>query len=183
MDVTEITPWQRIVFTNRAPRRLTASNPASTLVAAPHLNLYGGTTDVATARQAGIKIALAPDWSPSGSDGMLQELKYASKWNHGQYPKVFTDAERVQMASSIPAQFAGLFDKIGSIKPGSSADLLLVRRTEKDPYQSLLNALTRRHPRRPHRRQPRLWRRRPDAQTLPRQRPRRTHRLRRRQGP
>jgi len=105
-----------------------------------NLDLYGGTTDVATAKRLGIKIALAPDWSPSGSDGMLQELKYASTWNDGRYPKVFTDAELVQMATSIPAQLAGLSDKIGAIKPGYAADLLLVRRTEKDPYQSLLNA-------------------------------------------
>jgi 5-methylthioadenosine/S-adenosylhomocysteine deaminase len=104
-----------------------------------NFNLYGGTADVATAERAGVKIALAPDWSPSGSDGLLQELKYASVWNDGQYPKLFTDAELVQMATTIPAQLAGLSDKIGSIKPGYSADLLVTRRTEKDPYQSLLN--------------------------------------------
>ena len=102
--------------------------------------LYGGTADVAAAKRAGIKIALAPDWSPSGSDGLLQELKYASTWNDGQYPRPFTAAELVQMATTIPAQLAGLSAKIGSIKPGYAADLLLVRRTEKDPYQSLLNA-------------------------------------------
>ncbi len=105
-----------------------------------NFSLYGGTADVATAKHTGIKIALAPDWSPSGSDGMLQELKYASVWNDGQYPKVFTDAELVQMVTSIPAQLAGLSDKIGSIKPGYAADIIIVRRTEKDPYQSLLNA-------------------------------------------
>jgi 5-methylthioadenosine/S-adenosylhomocysteine deaminase len=105
-----------------------------------NFNLYGGTADVATAKRLGVQIALAPDWSPSGSDGMLQELKYASTWNDGQYPYVFTYAELVQMATSIPAQLAGLSDKIGSIKPGYAADLLVVRRTEKDPYQSLLNA-------------------------------------------
>ena len=105
-----------------------------------NLNLYGGTTDVYTAKQAGVKIALAPDWSPTGSDGMLQELKYASIWNQGQYPEVFTNAELVQMVTSAPAQLAGLSDKIGSIKPGLYADLLIVRRTDKDAYQSLLNA-------------------------------------------
>jgi len=105
-----------------------------------NFNLYGGTADVATAKHAGVKIALSPDWSPSGSDGILQELKYASVWNDGQYPKVFTDAELVQMVTNIPAQLAGLSDKIGSIKPGYAADIIIVRRTEKDPYQSLLNA-------------------------------------------
>jgi 5-methylthioadenosine/S-adenosylhomocysteine deaminase len=112
------------------------------LIWSPHsnFNLYGGTADVATAKRIGVKIALAPDWSPSGSDGMIQELKYAAIWIDGQYPKVFTAAELVQMSTSIPAQLAGLSDKIGSIKPGYVADILVVRRTEKDPYQSLLNA-------------------------------------------
>ncbi len=112
------------------------------LIWSPRSNfaLYGGTADVAAAKQAGVKIALAPDWSPSGSDGLLQELKYASTWNDGRQPPVFTAAELVQMATSIPARLAGLNDKIGSIQPGLIADLLVVRRTEKDPYQSLLNA-------------------------------------------
>jgi 5-methylthioadenosine/S-adenosylhomocysteine deaminase len=105
-----------------------------------NLDLYGGTTDVYTAKQLGIKIALGPDWSPTGSDGMLQELKYAATWNQGQYPVVFTDAELVQMVTTTPAQLAGLSDKIGSIKPGYFADLLVIRQTEKDPYESLLHA-------------------------------------------
>jgi cytosine/adenosine deaminase-related metal-dependent hydrolase len=46
-----------------------------------NIELYGETADVATAKAVKVKedqritIALAPDWSPSGSDGVLQELK------------------------------------------------------------------------------------------------------------
>ncbi len=38
-----------------------------------NIELYGATTDVRSAKDAGVKIALAPDWSPSGSDGLLEE--------------------------------------------------------------------------------------------------------------
>jgi cytosine/adenosine deaminase-related metal-dependent hydrolase len=105
-----------------------------------NIELYGDTTDVRSAKLSNVKIALAPDWSPSGSDGLLQELKYAATWNEGQFPKVFSDAELVQMATSNAAQLAGLQDKIGSIKPGYVADLLIVRRMAKDAYSSLLHA-------------------------------------------
>jgi hypothetical protein len=105
-----------------------------------NIELYGETTDVRTAKQAGVKIALAPDWSPSGSDGALQELNYAATWNAGQNPRVFTDAELVEMVTVNPAKLARLDDKIGSLKPGYFADLLVVGSEETDPYRALLNA-------------------------------------------
>ncbi len=51
-----------------------------------NLELYGSTADVAAAKAAHVKIALAPDWSPTGSDGLLAELNYAAAWNDTQTP-------------------------------------------------------------------------------------------------
>jgi len=49
------------------------------LIWSPRSNdeLYGSTTNIAAARLAKVDIAIAPDWSPSGSAGMLQEMGYA----------------------------------------------------------------------------------------------------------
>ena len=49
------------------------------LVWSPRSNdeLYGATTNIAAARSAHVETAIAPDWSPTGSGGMLQELNYA----------------------------------------------------------------------------------------------------------
>lgn len=105
-----------------------------------NIELYGETTDVRTAKQSGVKIALAPDWSPSGSDGTLEELNYAAVWNAGQNPRVFTDAELVEMVTANPAKLARLDDKIGSLKSGYFADLLVVGSQETDPYRALLGA-------------------------------------------
>ena len=58
-----------------------------------NLELYGSTADVAAAKAAHVKIALAPDWSPTGSDGLLAELNYAAAWNNTQEPHPFTDRE------------------------------------------------------------------------------------------
>ncbi len=105
-----------------------------------NIELYGSTTDVASAKKAGVTIALAPDWSPSGSDGMLQELKYAATWNAGQYPVVFSESDLVKMATIYPAQLAALSDKIGSLSKGLRADLLVLRKSNTNGYWALLHA-------------------------------------------
>ena len=105
-----------------------------------NIELYGETTDVRTATDFKIMIALAPDWSPTGSDGILEELNYAAAWNAAQSPRVFTDAELVKMVTINPATLARLPDKIGSLQPDHFADLLVVRSQEKDGYRALLHA-------------------------------------------
>jgi len=112
------------------------------LIWSPRSNfeLYGTTADVRSAKNAGVVVAIAPDWSPSGSSGMLEELKYADAWNSRQRPKVFEDADLVKTATSSPAQLAGLGEKIGSLSRGFFADLLLIKRKGSDPYAALLHA-------------------------------------------
>lgn len=114
------------------------------LIWSPRSNiaLYGKdeTTDVRVAKASGVKIALAPDWSPSGSDGLLEELRYAANWNEHQQPPVFTDSELVQMVTIRPAELAKLDDKIGTLRRHHFADLLIIRSEEADGYHALLNA-------------------------------------------
>jgi 5-methylthioadenosine/S-adenosylhomocysteine deaminase len=112
------------------------------LIWSPRSNceLYGSTTDVASAKSAGVVLAIAPDWSPSGSSGMIEEMKYAAAWNAKQHKKVFEDADLVKMATIYPAQLAGLSDKIGSLSRGYLADLLLIKRKGTDPYAALVHA-------------------------------------------
>jgi cytosine/adenosine deaminase-related metal-dependent hydrolase len=99
------------------------------LVWSPRSNfeLYGATADVAAAKRARVRIALAPDWSPTGSDGLLQELAYAARWNAEQARPVFSEEELVALATAEPARLAGVDDRIGALRPGLCADLLVIR--------------------------------------------------------
>jgi hypothetical protein len=124
------------------------------LIWSPRSNfeLYGSTADVAAAKAAGVKMAIAPDWSPTGSDGMLEELKYAAVWNATQSPPPFTDRELFEMATANAAQLAGIAAETGTIAPGKRADLLILNhkggRNHKDgrdpedgdPYAALVHA-------------------------------------------
>ena len=106
-----------------------------------NLELYGSTADVAAAKSAKVKIALAPDWSPTGSDGLLAELNYAAAWNETQDPKPFSDRELVEMATSVAAQIVGESGHLGALAAGHEADLVVIRtETNRDAYWTLTHA-------------------------------------------
>jgi 5-methylthioadenosine/S-adenosylhomocysteine deaminase len=98
-----------------------------------NLELYGGTANVAVAKRLGVKMALAPDWSPTGSSGMLEELRYDAIWNDANPNRIFSDNELIQMATSSAADLAGLKNSIGMIAPGMYADLLVIKPTTLQP--------------------------------------------------
>jgi 5-methylthioadenosine/S-adenosylhomocysteine deaminase len=128
-----------------SPSQLTRVRRAgSSIVWSPRSNfeLYGATADVDAAFREGVTIALAPDWSPTGSDNMLDEIKYASGVSRDRLNGLFSSRQLVEMASSIPARIAHIDDKIGMLAPGMMADLFLVRRETgsgpDNPYATLL---------------------------------------------
>lgn len=104
-----------------------------------NIELYGRTADVRSAKQH-VTMAISPDWSPSGSSGMLDELRYAAVWNDQQFPPVFTSRELVQMATSSAAALARIDTKVGKLAKGLIADYVVVRRGTGDAYQSLIYA-------------------------------------------
>lgn len=106
-----------------------------------NIELYGRTADVAAARKNNMLMAIAPDWSPSGSSGMIAELRYAAIWSDQQFPKVFTGRELLQMATSNAAKIARIDAKVGRLEKGLVADYVVVRRGKRsDPYETLIYA-------------------------------------------
>lgn len=109
------------------------------LIWSPHSNLelYGVTTQVGLAKAAGLVIALAPDWSPSGSNSMLEELQYAEMWNSKQVSPILTNYDLFQMSTENPARLAGVSDKIGSLAVGYAADIVVLPRIPGSPLLAL----------------------------------------------
>jgi 5-methylthioadenosine/S-adenosylhomocysteine deaminase len=104
-----------------------------------NLLLYGATADVGAARAAGVAIALGGDWSPSGSKNLLGELKAARVAAPASVP----DDDLVAMATCTPARLLGWQGELGSLRPGSRADLLVVDERQGQtggPYRPLLEA-------------------------------------------
>src|SRR5882757_6078229 len=112
------------------------------LVWSPRSNfeLYGETSNVEAAKKAGVMMAIAPDWSPTGSDGMLQELKYAAVWNATQQPVVFTDQDLFEMATRNASRLAGIDEEVGTLEVGKRADLLVLKSHEGNAYTAVVHA-------------------------------------------
>lgn len=104
-----------------------------------NLRLYGATTDVTSARAAGVPVALGADWLPSGSPCLLDELQVARRVLDQQGVPV-APADLVRMVTSVAAGIAGLGERLGRIAAGRPADLVVLERLADDPWESVLHA-------------------------------------------
>lgn len=104
-----------------------------------NLELYGKTADIEAAKASKVTMALAPDWSPTGSSGMLDELRVAVGWNRD-HAAGLSDSEMVQMVTSNPARLGAAGDKIGAIAPGMMADFVVLPKVDGPALKSLLEA-------------------------------------------
>lgn len=112
------------------------------LVWSPSSNiaLYGRTTDVRAAQLGGVSIALAPDWTPSGTGSLLAELGFARDYLDQHDPGLFSDEDLVSMATRIPAAMLGASELVGTLEVGHYADVLVIDRPDADPYSAVVRA-------------------------------------------
>ena len=118
------------------------ASKGTALVWSPRSNfeLYGFTADVASAKKANVTIALAPDWSPTGSTNSLAELRYAKQVSHEKLEDLFSDQDLFEMSTLIPARIARIDGKVGSVKEGLYADLVVLAGDVMQPYAVLTHA-------------------------------------------
>jgi cytosine/adenosine deaminase-related metal-dependent hydrolase len=112
------------------------------LVWSPRSNmaLYGETADVLGAIDGKVRVAIAPDWGPSGSDNLLDELAFASSLMRARMDAKRTIGNRqlFEMATKTPAEIARVDKEVGSLAPGLRADLFLLKSTNADAYNALV---------------------------------------------
>jgi cytosine/adenosine deaminase-related metal-dependent hydrolase len=108
-----------------------------------NLMLYGETTDVVGAMRQGATIALGTDWTPSGSKNLLWEIKVADQVNKQRLDGALSDADLVSMVTRNPAKMLGWEDKVGMIKKGMVADLVVLDNNVSNAYRNLIDATER----------------------------------------
>jgi 5-methylthioadenosine/S-adenosylhomocysteine deaminase len=118
------------------------ANHESSIVWSPlsNLLLYGDTARVDAAKQAGVRIGLGSDWSPTGSKNLFGELKVA--WLHSQQALngLFSARDVIAMATCDGARILKWQDVLGSLEAGKLADLFVIDGTTGDPYDALIRA-------------------------------------------
>ena len=92
-----------------------------------NFELYGDTVNLQAVLKHGVITAIAPDWSPTGSDGLLSELNYAAVWNAGLEQPLLDDRQLLEMATINPAKLVHLEKRLGVLKEGYLADVLVLQ--------------------------------------------------------
>jgi len=107
-----------------------------------NLWLYGSTTDVPAAIEAGLTICLGSDWGPSGTRSVLGELKVARLVADARgWP--LSDSDLVRMVTTNPGDVLARSWKhqVGRLQPGAVGDVLVLRSAGRaDPFRALVNA-------------------------------------------
>jgi 5-methylthioadenosine/S-adenosylhomocysteine deaminase len=103
-----------------------------------NLWLYRATTDVVAARDAGVRVCLGSDWSPSGSKNLLGELKVADLWNRKGFDGALSAQELCEMATCNPADAIGWGDRLGRLRVGLHGDVVVMANRDEDPYRNLI---------------------------------------------
>lgn len=118
------------------------SEQGASLIWSPRCNLelYGQTADILSALDAGVTVALAPDWAITGSSSILDELHVAAEWNSLYLDRRLSDQQLVGMVTKTPAVIAGISEEVGTISEGKYADLLVLSGDTLQPYRSLVEA-------------------------------------------
>ena len=105
-----------------------------------NMKLYAGTANVRAAKQAGVLVAISPDWTPSGCYNILEELGYAWQLNTTIFSNAYTAREMTDMVTLNGAKCAGLDGHYGKIAAGYNAGLAVIEGDLADPYMALIQA-------------------------------------------
>jgi 5-methylthioadenosine/S-adenosylhomocysteine deaminase len=106
-----------------------------------NLDLYGGTNDIVAMKKLGLKIAVAPDWTPSGEPNMLDELRAVDTLSKTKLSNLFSAKEIVAMGTSDAAASIKFDKEIGKLEKDMRADVLVISGGDpKKPHESLLQA-------------------------------------------
>jgi hypothetical protein len=105
-----------------------------------NLTLYGATAPIQKILQSGIVTGLGPDWTPSGEDELLAEMRYALGYGAANGIPEITPERLWRMVTADGADVLGLEAFIGRIEVGFRADLSVFGRTGPDPHAAVLES-------------------------------------------
>lgn len=109
-------------------------SPSSNLV------LYGETAPIAEMLELGIPVGLGPDWTVSGEDEMLSEMRFAHDYGQAEGIDALTPEQLWRMATAGSARAVGLEAHVGRLEAGMAADVAVFGRRAADPYRAVLDS-------------------------------------------
>lgn len=107
---------------------------------ASNMFMYNLTCKIRKILQAGINVALGTDSTATGSLNLLEEMRFARNVYRKMYGENLDSRTIFEMVTLNPAKAFRMNRKIGSLEDGKLADIVVIRRRDDDPYESLVKA-------------------------------------------
>ncbi|MBC7464490.1 MAG: amidohydrolase family protein [Bdellovibrio sp.] len=117
-----------------------------------NLILYGETLDIKAAHQAGVTMAIGSDWLPTGSKGILEEVKLAAQYvdrnESNGYKEIFTDEYLFKMMTENPAKLINHSDisekeaAVGRLQVGAMGSMAVATLMHSNPYTNVVRNVT-----------------------------------------
>ena len=116
------------------------ASAGTTFIWSPQTNidLYGQTANAPAVWNMGIPMALAPDWTISGTLNLLTEIKCADHLNTKYYDSFFTPKNLVSMVTSGAAKVMHVDDLIGYLHNGHFADVMAIHGDREHPFTAVV---------------------------------------------
>jgi len=109
-------------------------SPSSNIV------LYGQTAPIGEMIDLGLTIGIGPDWTVSGEDDLLNEMRFALNWAATEAVPQVTPQRLWQMATDDGATVVGLDALIGKLEVGKRADISVFGRLGLNPYEAVTDS-------------------------------------------
>ncbi len=107
-----------------------------------NLDLYGDTTKIPAALNLGMTVALGPDWTPSGSMNLLDEMRCAKSLSDKRWGGLLTADQLLHMVTTEAARAMGADTFIGRLQPGMYGDVSVFSGDRSHPATAVLQART-----------------------------------------
>jgi hypothetical protein len=104
------------------------------------LRLYGMTAPVTVFDNAGVPLALATVWTPTGSMSLQREMRCADSYNAAYLDHHFSDEALWRMATQNAAVAAGFGSEIGRLAPTLKADVAVFDASSRSGYRAVVGA-------------------------------------------
>ncbi len=101
--------------------------------------MFTETTNIKMLLDKGINVCIGTDSPMSGGQNILTEMKFDKNLYEELYGEELPDKSIYKMVTENPAR-AFRLKRLGQIKEGYIADLVLIRQTERTAYRSVVNA-------------------------------------------
>jgi len=104
------------------------------------VSLYGMPANVTLADRLGVVVALATDWTYSGSATIPRELACVDSLDQHAFGNYFTDEAIWRMATKNAARALGSAGRIGALAPGLAADIAVFRASPGELHRATFGA-------------------------------------------